>query len=163
VLTQKKSTKIESVATGKSSTKLVPKVTTRLFSAPSPCWLRNCYWKLRHCRLQNHERNRFQRWRAGFGSARSPCWLRKSQQKLSRCRPRIRQSNKFQRWATTISEIVNKTNSKGDVWIPKCSQPLLTQKKSTKTQSVATASTKQVLKVTSGFFSTPNPCWLRNC
>jgi hypothetical protein len=30
------------VATGKSSTKQVPKVTSGFFSAPSPCWLRNC-------------------------------------------------------------------------------------------------------------------------
>jgi hypothetical protein len=63
-------------------------------------------------------------------------------------------------YATAVSEIMNETDSKGDAWIRKCSQPLLTQKKSTKTESVATgkSSTKQVPKVTSGFFSAPSPC-----
>jgi hypothetical protein len=31
-----------SVATGKSSTKQVPKVTSGFFNASSPFWLRNC-------------------------------------------------------------------------------------------------------------------------
>jgi hypothetical protein len=33
--------------------------------------------------------------------------------------------------ATVVSEIVNETDSKGDAWIQKFSQPLLTQKTST--------------------------------
>ena len=55
--------------------------------------------------------------------------------------------------ATAVSEIMNETDSKGDAWITKCSQPVLTKKKSTKTESVASgrSSTKQVAKVTSGF------------
>jgi hypothetical protein len=63
-------------------------------------------------------------------------------------------------YATAVSEIMNETDSKGDAWIRKCSQPLLTQKKSTKTESVATgkSSTKQVPKVASRFFSAPSPC-----
>ena len=62
-------------------------------------------------------------------------------------------------WATVVSEIVNETDSKGDAWIRKCSQPVLTQKKATKTESVATgkSSTKQVQKVTRGFVSMPSP------
>jgi hypothetical protein len=35
--------------------------------------------------------------------------------------------------ATAVSKIMNETDSKGDAWIQKCSQPLLTQKKSMKT------------------------------
>jgi hypothetical protein len=62
--------------------------------------------------------------------------------------------------ATYVSATVNETDSKGDAWIQKCSQPLLTEKKSTKTEAMATgkSSTKQVPKVTSGFFSAPSPC-----
>jgi hypothetical protein len=45
-------------------------------------------------------------------------------------------------------EIIIKTISKGDAWIRERSQPLLTQKKST----------KQILKVTRGFVSVPSPC-----
>ena len=62
--------------------------------------------------------------------------------------------------ATDVSATVNETDSKGDAWIQKCSQPLLIEKKSTKTEAMATgkSSTKQVPKVTSGFFSAPSPC-----
>jgi hypothetical protein len=62
--------------------------------------------------------------------------------------------------ATDVSATVNETDSKGDAWIKKCSQPLLTEKKSTKTEAMATGKspTKQVPKVTSGFFSAPSPC-----
>ena len=31
-------------------------------------------------------------------------------------------------WATTVSEIVNETDSKADTWIRQLPQPLLTQK-----------------------------------
>jgi hypothetical protein len=31
-------------------------------------------------------------------------------------------------WATTVSEIVNETDSKADAWIRQLPQPLLTQK-----------------------------------
>jgi hypothetical protein len=44
-------------------------------------------------------------------------------------------------------EIITETLSKGDAWIRKRSQPLLTQKKST----------KQLQKVTCGFVSAPSP------
>jgi hypothetical protein len=66
--------------------------------------------------------------------------------------------------ATDVSVTVNETDSKGDAWIQKCSQPLLIEKKSTKTEAMATrkSSTKQVAMVTSGFFSAPSPCGLRN-
>jgi hypothetical protein len=54
---------------------------------------------------------------------------------------------------------VKETDSKGDAWIPKCSQPLLTQKKSMKTEPVplGKSSKKPFPKVTSGFFSAPSP------
>jgi hypothetical protein len=44
-------------------------------------------------------------------------------------------------------EIITKTPFKGDAWIQKRSQPLLTQKKST----------KQLIQVTCGFVSAPIP------
>ena len=79
----------------------------------------------------------------GFISAHSPCWLRKSLQKLS----------------SADSEILIETPYKGEVCIRKHSQPLLTQKKSKKTESVPTgkSSTKHLTKVMRGFVSTPNP------
>jgi hypothetical protein len=60
------------VATGKSSTKQVPKVASRFFSAPSPCWLRNCEWKWSHCRLWNHERNQYQSWHVDWSPLTTP-------------------------------------------------------------------------------------------
>jgi len=44
------------------------------------------------------------------------------------------------------SEIITETASKGDAWIQKRSQPLLTKKRSTKTESVTTqkSSTKNL-------------------
>ena len=113
LLTQKNSTKTESVATGKSLSTQVPKVTSGFLSAPSAVDLETIN----------------------------------------------------ENWATSVFNIVNETDSKGDACIQKCSQPMLTQKKSTKTESVANgkSSMKQVLKVTSGFLSAPSPYWLRNC
>jgi hypothetical protein len=54
--------------------------------------------------------------------------------------------------AAVDSEKVNETTSKGDAWIQKSSQPLLTQKRSTKTESVPTrkSSLKHLPKVTRG-------------
>jgi hypothetical protein len=56
------------------------------------------------------------------------------------------------------------TASTGHAWIRQRSQPLLTQKKSMKTESVSTgkSSMKQIAKVTLGFISAPNPFGLRN-
>jgi hypothetical protein len=108
----------------------------------------------------------------GFGSARSPCWLRKGQRKWSRCLLRNHHRNTFQRSHVDSGElpalvdlqnvnengvgddweIITETPFKGDAWIQKRSQPLLTQKKST----------KQLIQVTCGFVSAPIPCWLRN-
>ena len=50
---------------------------------------------------------------------------------------------------------VNETTSKGDAWIQKSTQPLLTKKKSTKMESMATrkSSPKHLPKVTRGFGS----------
>ena len=61
---------------------------------------------------------------------------------------------------TTDWEIITEKPSKGDAWIRKCLQPLFTQKKSTKTESVPNgkSSMKQLPKVTRGFVSAPNPC-----
>ena len=62
--------------------------------------------------------------------------------------------------ATVVSATVNETDSKGDAWMQKCSQHLLTMKKSMKTEAMATekSSRKQVPKVTRVFFSAPSPC-----
>jgi hypothetical protein len=63
------------------------------------------------------------------------------------------------------SEIVNEKASIGDAWILQRSQPLFTQKKSTKMESVSTgkSSKKQLPKVTRGFVTVPIPFKLRNC
>jgi len=73
----------------------------------------------------------------GFVSTHIPYSLRNSQRKLSRCRLRNHHRNTFQKW---------RVDSKS--W-----QPLLTQKKSTKTESVPTgkSSPKHLSKVTYGF------------
>ena len=50
----------------------VPKVTSGFFSAPNPCWLRNCEWKWSHYRLPNHERNHFRRCRVDWLALTAP-------------------------------------------------------------------------------------------
>jgi hypothetical protein len=63
------------------------------------------------------------------------------------------------------------TASTGHAWIRQRSQPLLTQKKSMKIESVSTgkSSMKQIAKVTLGFISAPNEthfegdAWIRQC
>jgi hypothetical protein len=82
MLTQKKSTKTESVPTGKSSPKLLPKV------------------------------------RRGFERPRTPVDSKK-----------VNENRVDADW-----KIITETPSKGDAWIRKRSQPLLTQKNSTKTE-----------------------------
>ena len=59
-----------------------------------------------------------------------------------------------------VSATVNETDSKGDAWMQKCSQHLLTMKKSMKTEAMVTGKSlkKQVPKVTNVFFSAPSPC-----
>ena len=242
LLNQKLSTKTKSVPTGKSSTKPLSKVTRGFGRARSPCWLRKSQWKQSRCRLGNHHRNTFQRWRVdsealaapvdsekvnettskgdvwirqraqplltekqsmkteplptpksspksipkvtrGFLSAHSPCWLRNSQQKLSCCSFIYHHRNSFQKthvdsealtapvdieivnknWVVADSEIITETPFKGDTWIRESSQPLLTQKKSTKTESVPTgkSSPKHFPKVMRGFGSACSPWWLR--
>jgi hypothetical protein len=62
--------------------------------------------------------------------------------------------------APIYSENINETTSKGDAWIWKSSQSLLTKKKSTKTELVATgkSSLKLLPKVTRGFWKLHNCC-----
>jgi len=88
----------------------VPKVTSGFFCTPSPCWLRNCQWKLSHCRLQNRERNRFQRWRVDSEVLAAPIDSEKVNEK----------------WVGGALEIINDTSSKGDKWILQRGHPLLT-------------------------------------
>jgi hypothetical protein len=85
----------------------------------------------------------------GFITNNSLCWLRNSQWKLARCRLRNHHLKTFQRRCVD-SEVL---------------AALLTQKKTTRTESVVygKSSRKQLPKVTRGFISAPNPCWLRNC
>ena len=58
------------------------------------------------------------------------------------------------------SEKVNETTFEGDACIRKSSQPLLTQKKSTKTESVAPGKStpKHLPKVMRGFGTARGPC-----
>ena len=76
LLTKKLSTKTSSMPTQKSSPKNLSKVARGFVSTPNLWWLKNCLWKLSHCRLQ----------------------------------------------------IINETDSKGDVWIRQRPQHLLTEK-----------------------------------
>ena len=119
------------------------------------CWLRKSQGKRSRCPLGNRHWNTFQRWRMdleapqpllttkkwtkqlpkvtrGFGRARSPCWLRKSQRKRSRWRLGNHHQNTFLRWRVDLevpqlllTKKMNETTSKGDAWIRKSSQPLL--------------------------------------
>jgi len=148
LLIQKKSTKTESVPTRKSSTKHLPKVTLGFISAPSLCWLRNNQWKLSPCRLCNHHRNRFQKWRVDSSAPTAP----------------FESEIVNENWVVADSEITTETPYKGDVCIRKRSQPLLTQKNSTKTESVPTqkSSTKHLPQVTPGFVRAHNPFWFIN-
>jgi hypothetical protein len=157
LLIQKLSRKTKLLPTRKSSTKQLPQVTRLFVNTPTlvdseivnenwsatdseivnqtasigdawirqrahPYWLRNNQWKLSHCRLQNCQRNRFQRWRVDSSAPVAPFDLE------------IVNKN----WVATDSEIITKTPSKGDAWIRKRLQPLLSKKKSTKMKSVLT-------------------------
>jgi hypothetical protein len=57
-------------------------------------------------------------------------------------------------------EIVNETTSKGDAWIRQCAQPLLTKKKSLKTEPLPSLKllTKLIMKVTRGVVSANRRC-----
>jgi hypothetical protein len=62
--------------------------------------------------MGNRQRNNFQKWRVD-----------------SSAHPTLVDIEKvIENWATTVSKIVNETDSKGDAWIFQRQQPLLTQK-----------------------------------
>ena len=107
LLSQKMSRKTESVSTGKSSMKQLPKVTHGFVSAPNPCWLRKCRWKLCHYHFWNRQRNWFRRWRV---DSLAPTAFVESE---------IVNDN----WVAAESEIITETPSKGDAWIQKRSHP----------------------------------------
>jgi hypothetical protein len=87
LLTHKRLMKTESVPTQKSSPKHLSKVTRGFESARSPCWLRKS------------QRNNFQRWRV----------------ESSACPTLVDLETVNENWATTDTEIVTETDSKGDV------------------------------------------------
>jgi hypothetical protein len=92
--------------------------------------------KWSRCRLENRHRNTCQRWRVDSEELTS-----------------LVDSEKDNKNGVGVAwEIITETPSKGDAWIRKCSQPLLSQKKST----------KQLLNVTRGFVSAHSPSWLIN-
>jgi hypothetical protein len=140
--------KTEPLPSPKSSTKPITKVTRQFFSANSPCWLRNSQQKPVRCRLKNHHLNTFQRWGVDSEVLAAPI-----------------HSEKFnENWVGVDWKIINQTTSKGDAWIPQRAQPLLTLKKSMKTEPLPSSksSTKLIRKVTCGFVSAHSPCWIRN-
>ena len=104
--------KTESVSTRKSSTKQIPKVTLGFISAPSPSWLRKGRWKLSQCRLKNHHRDSFQRWRVDSEALAGP----------------VDSDNVNENGVGADSEMVNETPSTGDAWIRESTHPLLIQK-----------------------------------
>jgi hypothetical protein len=148
LLSQKKSMKTESVPTHKWSPKHHPLVTPGFVRAHNPYWYRNSKWKLSHCWLRNQHRNRFHRWRVYSSVPTAPIVSE------------IVNNN----WVAADSEMLTETPYKGEACIQKRSQPLLTQEKSMKTESVPTrkSSTKHLPKVMRGFVSAHSPTWLRN-
>jgi hypothetical protein len=136
---RKKSTKTESVPIRKTLPKHLPKVTRSFGSAHSPYSLRKSQRKWSRCRLEIVTEK----------PSKRDTWIRKRSPPLLSHK---RQRNNFQRWlmnswapATLVdskivhenyvaidSEIITETPYKGDAWIRNSSQPLLTQKKSTK-------------------------------
>jgi hypothetical protein len=147
-MTQKLSTKTESLQPHKSSPKQLPKVTRGFGSARRPWWLRPWSTKTDSVSTQKSSTKHLPWVTPGFVRAHSPFWFRNSQQKLSHFWIRNSQRNHFHRWrldsslcpalvdletvkenwATTISKIINKTDYKGDAWIRQGPQPLLTLK-----------------------------------
>jgi hypothetical protein len=113
-----------------------------------PCWLRNSQRKLVRCRLRNHHLKTFQRWCVESKILADP----------------VDSEKVHANWVTADSEIITQTSSKGDAWIRKRSQPLLTRISSTKMESVLTqnSSTKHLPQMTPRIVSAPSPCWLRN-
>jgi len=134
LLTRKKSTKIELMPIGKSSSKHLPKATWQIGSACSPCWLRKSQW------------NKFQRWCVDL-LAPTAMFTQKKSVVLQVTPGFVRAHNPFDskkvndNWVAVASAIVNETASTGDAWIHQRLQTLLTQKQSM----------KQLPKVTRGF------------
>jgi hypothetical protein len=64
------------------------------------------------CQLRNHHLKTFQRRRMDSEVLAAP----------------VDSEIVNENWATTVSEIVNETDSKADAWIRQLPQPLLTQK-----------------------------------
>jgi len=150
----KKSTKTESVLTGKSSPKQIPKVTRGLGRGRCPCWLKKSQWKWSRCWLGNHHRKSFQRWRldseelaAPFDSEKvnkngigadweivtetpfkTDTWIRKSLPAPVDLE-KVNENGVSAGW-----KILTETPSKSDAWIWKLSQPLLLRKMSTTTE-----------------------------
>jgi len=158
--------KMKSVPTWKSSPKHHSKVTRGFGRADSPCWLRKSKQKRSRCRLGNHHRNIFHRWRVDSEELAAP-----SQRKRSQCRLGNHHRKTFQRWradsevltAPVDKEKVNETTSKGDAWIRQRPQLESTHKYSMNTKSLSTQKSppKLLSKVKPGFRRADSPCWLR--
>jgi len=87
----------------KKSTKQLPKMMSGFVSVHSRCRLRNIQRTLSHCRLRNHHRNNFQRWRVDSKELTLPV-----------------DSGKFNKNGVVANwEILKETHSKGDAWIRK--------------------------------------------
>jgi hypothetical protein len=120
LLTQNKWTKTESVLTGKSSPKHLPKVTRGFGIAHS---LEST--KTESAPTRKSSPKHLSKVTRGFGSADSPCWLRKSQHERRRCWLGNHHQNTFQSWRVDLkaltapvdSEKVNETTSKSGMWI----------------------------------------------
>jgi len=140
--------KTEPLPSPKSSMKSIPKVTRGFISTHISCWLRNSHHQLSRRQLRIHHRNTFQRWRVDSEVLAAPVDWKKVNEN----------------WVAADSEIIIETALKGDTWIRKCSQPLLNEKLLMKTEPLLSlkSSTKSIPKVTLGFVSAHNPCWLRN-
>jgi len=156
--------------TGKSSPKHLPKGTRGFGIARSPFDFENSM-KKELVPTRKSSPKHLPKTTRGFGSAGSPYSLRKSQ------------LNNFHTWhvdsaAPTApvdleivnknyiaidSEIITETPFKGDAWFRNSCQPLLIQKKWTKTGSVLIGkwSLKHFSKGTCGFRRAASTCWLR--
>jgi hypothetical protein len=150
----------------KSSPKKLPKATRRFWSVSSTCWLTKSKQKRSQCRLENHHRNTFQRWRVDLEELVTYVDSEKvndTSSKSDALTAPVDSAIVNENYVTVDSEIITKTPFKGDTWIRNSYQPLLTQKKSTKSESKPTrkSSLKHLPKVTRGFRSACSPYWLR--
>jgi len=171
------------LSTQKSSLKLLLMVTAGFRRAASPCWLRKSQWKQSRCRLENHHRNIFQRWRVdlealtvlvdsekgnemgvGVDWKSSPKNIPKMTRLfVSACSPCWVRKNQRE-WSTwRMGNHHRKTFQRWRVDLEALAASIELENVNKNGVSADwKSSQKKLRKVTHGFVSAPSRCWLRN-